>query len=42
MIWLDSITDTMEEMEQTLGDSQVQRILACCTLWVCKVSAVTW
>ena len=29
--WLDSITDSGHESEQTLGDSERQRTLACCS-----------
>ena len=29
--WLDNITDSMEMNEQTLGDSEGQRSLACCS-----------
>ena len=37
MIWLDSITDsTGHEFEQTLGDSEGQRGLACCSPRGCK------
>ena len=35
--WLDGITDSRvghgHEFEQTLGDSEGQRSLACCSLW---------
>ena len=41
MIWLDSITDTMVELEQILGDDQVQRSLACCGSWGHKESDMT-
>ena len=33
MRWLDGITDSMEELEQTLGDSEGQGSLACCSSW---------
>ena len=35
MRWLDGITDSMaeQEFEQTLGDREGQRGLACCSLW---------
>ena len=37
MRWLDSITSlTGPEFEQTLGDSEGQGSLACCSPWGCK------
>ena len=33
MRWLDSITDTVHEFEQTLGDSEGQGTLVCCSSW---------
>ena len=33
MRWLDGITDSMEELEQALGDSEGQGSLACCSSW---------
>ena len=30
------------EFEQTLGDSEGQRRLACCSPWGCKGSDMTW
>ena len=35
MRWLDGITDSMEkhEFEQTLGDSEEQESLVCCSPW---------
>ena len=38
--WLDSITDSMDghKFEQTLGDSEGQRSLACCSPWSHKES----
>ena len=42
MRWLDGITDMMiimtHESEQTLGDSEGQGSLACCSPWGCKES----
>ena len=31
MRWLDGITDSMDEFEQTLGDGEGQGSLACCS-----------
>ena len=36
MRWLDGITDSVEEFEQTPGDSEGQGSLACCSPWVRK------
>ena len=36
MRWLDSIINSMDEFEQTLGDSKGQRRLVCCNLWALK------
>ena len=37
MRWLDSITNLMDyEFEQTLGDSEGQGSLVCCSPWVAK------
>ena len=37
MRWLDGITNSMgHEFEQTLGDSEGQGSLACCSAWNCK------
>ena len=37
MRWLDGITNSMgHEFEQTLGDSEGQGSLACCSAWSCK------
>ena len=33
MRWLDGITDSVEEFEQTPGDSEGQGSLACCSPW---------
>ena len=43
MRWLDGITDSvnMSEFEQTLGDSEGQGSLACCSSWGCKESYTT-
>ena len=42
MRWLDGITDSMDEFEQTPGDSEGQGSLACCSPWSCKQSDMTW
>ena len=36
MRWLDGMTDSMDEFEQTPGDSEGQGSLACCSSWGCK------
>ena len=36
MRWLDGITDSMDMSLSKLGDSEGQKILACCSLWGCK------
>ena len=42
MRWLDSITDSMDaEFEQTPGDFEGQRSLACCGPWGHKESDTT-
>ena len=41
MRWLDGITDSMDEFEQTLGDGERQGSLACCSSWGCKESDMT-
>ena len=41
MRWLDGITDSMDEFEQTLGDGEGQGNLACCRPWGCKESDMT-
>ena len=41
MRWLNGITNSMDEFEQTLGDGEGQENLACCTPWCCKESATT-
>ena len=33
MRWLDNITNSMDLNEQTIGDSEVQGSLACCSPW---------
>ena len=38
MRWLDSISDSLHEFEQTPGDSGGQGSLACCSSWGCKES----
>ena len=39
--WLDSITYSVAMAEQTLGDSEGQGSLACCSPWGCKESDTT-
>ena len=34
--WLDGITDSVDEFEQTQGDSEGQRSLMCCRPWGLK------
>ena len=41
MRWLDGITYSIDEFEQTLGDSEGQGSLACCRSWDCKESDMT-
>ena len=41
MRWLDGITDSMDEFEQTLGESEGQGSLACCSSWGHKKSDAT-
>ena len=41
MKWLDGITNTMDELGQTLGNSERQRSLVCCSPWGCKESETT-
>ena len=36
MGWLDGITNSAHEFEQTLGDREGQGSLACCSPWGCK------
>ena len=36
MRWLDGITDSRQEFEQTPGDSGGQGSLVCCSPWCCK------
>ena len=38
MRWLDGITDSGHEFEQTLGDGEGQGGLACCSPWLLKES----
>ena len=38
MRWLESITDSGHELEQTPGDSGGQGSLACCSPWGCQES----
>ena len=39
--WLDDITDSVDEFEQTLGENEGQGILECCDPWGSKDSDVT-
>ena len=41
MRWLDGITDSIHEFEQTPGDGQGQGCLACCSPWGRKESGMT-
>ena len=41
MRWLDGITDSMDEFEQTPGDGDGQGSLACCSPWGHKESDMT-
>ena len=41
MRWLDSITDSMDKCEQTLGDCEGQGRLVCCDSWGYKESDTT-
>ena len=41
MRWLDGITDSVPEFEQTPGDSEGQGSLACCSPWGHKMSDTT-
>jgi len=41
MRWLDGITDSMDMTEQTPGDSEGQRSLACCSPMGLKESDLT-
>ena len=42
MRWLDGITDSIDkEFEPTLGYSEGQGSLACCSPWGCKESDMT-
>ena len=41
MRWLDSITDSMGEFEQTPGDNEGQGSLTCCSSWGHKESDMT-
>ena len=36
MRWLDGIINSMDEFDPTLGDSEEQGSLACCSPWGCK------
>ena len=38
MRWLDEITDSMDEIEQALGNGDGQRSLDCCSPWGHKES----
>ena len=41
MRWLDGCAESMDESEQTLGASDIQGSLACCSPWGCKKSDTT-
>ena len=41
MKWLDCITNSMDRFEQTLGDSERQESLVCCSPWGRKGSDTT-
>ena len=41
MRWLNSITNSMDESEQTPGDSEGQGSVVCCSPWGCKQSDMT-
>ena len=41
MRWLDGISDNGNEFEETLGDSEGQGVLVCCSLWDRKESDMT-
>ena len=41
MRWLDSISDSLHEFEQTPGDSEGQESLVCCSSWGHKQSDTT-
>ena len=41
MRWLDTIIDSGHVLEQTLGDSEGQGSLACCSTWGHKESDMT-
>ena len=41
MNWLDGIIDSMDEFEQTVGDSEIQGSLVCCSPWGCKELGMT-
>ena len=41
--WLDGITDSIYEFEQTLEDGEGQGSLVCCSLWGCKqLAMIEW
>ena len=40
--WLDSITDSVDMNLSTLGDSEGQKSLACCSPWGRKESDITY
>ena len=42
MRWLDSIMDLMDMKQQTLGDSEGQGCLVCCSPWGRKDMDLTW
>ena len=42
MRWLDGVTDSMDEFEHALGNSEGQGGLVCCSPWGRRVWDTTW